>query len=137
LATSWQSEPGGQRWQINLRPGVQFHNGAAFTADTVAASLRASNPTWKIFPATDSVIVECDTATLDFPAQLALQRNAIAKRESNKLFGTGPFSIADWQPGKKLMLVARDDYWGGRPFVDSIEVEMGRSLREQMISLED
>jgi ABC-type transport system substrate-binding protein len=136
LATGWQSEPGGQRWQMILRSGVKFHNGAALTADTVAAALRASNPAWRVFPATDSVIVECDTAMPDFPAQLALQRNAIAKRDGNKLFGTGPFSIADWQPGKKLTLTARDDYWGGRPFVDSIEIEMGRSLREQMISLD-
>ena len=136
LATSWQSEPGAQRWQINLRAGVKFHNGAAFTPDAVAASLRASNPSWRVFPASDSVIVECDAPVQDIPAQLAMQRNAIAKRDANKLFGTGPFSIADWQPGKKLTLTARDDYWGGRPFVDSIEIEMGRSLREQMISLD-
>ena len=136
LATSWQSEPGGQRWQINLRPGVKFHNGAAFTPDAAAASLRASNSAWRVFPATDSVIIECDTPMPDFPAQLALQRNAMAKRDGNKLFGTGPFSIADWQPGKRLTLTARDDYWGGRPFVDSIEIEMGRSLREQMIALD-
>ena len=136
LATSWQSEPGAQRWQINLRAGVKFHNGAAFTPDAVAASLRASNPSWRVFPASDSVIVECDAAEPDIAAQLAMQRNAIVKRDGNKLFGTGPFSIADWQPGKKLTLTARDDYWGGRPFIDSIEIEMGRSLREQMISLD-
>ena len=53
LATSWQSEPGAQRWQINLRVGVKFHNGAAFTPDAVAASLRASNPSWRVFPASD------------------------------------------------------------------------------------
>jgi peptide/nickel transport system substrate-binding protein len=136
LASSWQSESGGQRWQFTLRSGVKFHSGAAFTPDTAAASLRAANPTWKVFPTADSVVIEFDSPALDFPVKLGLQRNAIAKREGNKLFGTGPFAIADWQQGKKLTLTARDDYWGGRPFVDSIEIEMGRSLREQMISLD-
>ena len=31
---------------------------------------------------------------------------------------------------------ARDDYWGGRAFLDAIEIEMGKSFREQMIALD-
>ena len=34
------------------------------------------------------------------------------------------------------MLTARDDYWGGRAFVDSVEIEMGKSFREQKIALD-
>ena len=32
--------------------------------------------------------------------------------------------------------MARDDYWDGRAFLDSIEVEMGKSPREQKILLD-
>jgi ABC-type transport system substrate-binding protein len=32
--------------------------------------------------------------------------------------------------------VARDDYWGGRAFLDAIEIEMGKSFREQMIAFD-
>ena len=42
----------------------------------------------------------------------------------------------DWQPGKKLTLSAAEDCWRGRAFVDSIELEMGRSYRDQMASLD-
>jgi peptide/nickel transport system substrate-binding protein len=57
-------------------------------------------------------------------------------KRDGKLLGSGPFAITKWEPGKKVTLAARDEYWGGRAFVDSIEVEMGRSFREQMISLD-
>ncbi|MBZ5704398.1 MAG: ABC transporter substrate-binding protein [Acidobacteriia bacterium] len=135
VATSWEAEPGNQRWHVYLRRGLSFHDGSAVTSDAVAASLRAANPTWKIFPLGDAVVIECDAPDPNLPAELALSRNGIAKRDG-KLLGTGPFAVADWQPGKKLTLTARDDYWGGRPFVDSIVIEMGKSFRDQMISLD-
>ena len=135
LATSWEAEPGNQRWHVYLRRDLSFHDGTALTSDAVAASLRAANPNWKVFPLGDAVVIECDSPDPNLPAALALLRNGIAKR-SGKLLGTGPFAVADWQPGKKLTLTARDDYWGGRPYVDSIVIEMGKSFRDQMISLD-
>jgi peptide/nickel transport system substrate-binding protein len=135
LATAWQFDPGNQQWQFAIRRGVVFHDGAPLTSDVVAASLRVVNPGWKIFPAAEAVIVETASPTPDFPAELALSRNAIVKRDG-RLFGTGPFAITRWEPGRKLALSARDDYWGSRAFIDSIEIEMGASFREQMISLD-
>lgn len=136
LSSSWRVDPGDQRWQFNIRPGVTFHDGTAVKVDTVAASLRAANPNWKVFATGDAVVIECDVPTPNLPAVLALPRYAIAKRAGGKFSGTGPFSISAWEPGKKLILSARDDYWGGRVFVDTIEVAMGQSFREQMIALD-
>jgi peptide/nickel transport system substrate-binding protein len=136
LASSWHVDPGNQRWQFTIRSGVMFQDGTAVSVDTVAASLRAANPNWKVFGTGESVVIECDTPTLNLPAILALPRNAIAKRAGGKLAGSGPFFISVFEPGKRLTLSARDEYWGGRAFVDTIEVEMGKSLQEQMISLD-
>jgi ABC-type transport system substrate-binding protein len=59
------------------------------------------------------------------------------KRDSEeKVSGTGPFHIAEWQPGKKLTLAAEEDCWRGRPFLDGVEIEMGRSFRDQATALE-
>jgi len=135
LATAWQAEPGNQRWQIYLRHDVSFSDGSALTSDVVAASLRTANPAWKVLPLGDAVVIQCDSPNPGLPAELALARNAIAKR-NGKLLGTGPFAATDWQPGKQLTLTARDDYFGGRPFVDSVVIEMGRSFRDQMIALD-
>ena len=136
LAISWQSEPGNQRWRFLLRSGVTFPDGTSLTSDLVAASLRRTNPTWKVFSEGEAVVIERDVPAPDLPADLTMQRNSIAKRVGGKVLGTGPFAIAQWDPGKKLVLTARDDYWGSRAFLDSIEVEMGKNLREQMISLD-
>jgi peptide/nickel transport system substrate-binding protein len=136
LAMAWQADPGNQRWQFSIRRGVSFNDGTALSSATVAASLRATNPNWKVFAAGDTVVVECDAPTSDLPAILALPRYGIARRGGGRLDGSGPFTINHWDPGKKLRLTARDDYWGGRTFVDAIEIEMGKSFREQMIALD-
>jgi len=135
LANSWQPEPGNQRWQFYIRHGVTFQDGAPVTSDAIAASLRVANPNWKVFPTGEAVVIECDSPAPDLPAELALPRNGIAKRDG-KLTGSGPFAITRWDPGKKLTLAARDDYWGGRALVDSVEIEMGKNFREQMIALD-
>ena len=136
VSSSWRADPGDQRWQFSIRHGVSFHDGTAVTSDAVAASLRAANPKWKVFATGDAVVIECDASTSYLPALLALPRYEIAKRSAGKLSGSGSFAISGWDPGKKLTLTARDDYWGGRAFVDSIEIEMGKSFRDQMIALD-
>jgi ABC-type transport system substrate-binding protein len=50
--------------------------------------------------------------------------------------GSGPFRIAAWEPGKRAVLAANDDFRGGRPFVDSVEIQMGRSARDRLLDLE-
>jgi peptide/nickel transport system substrate-binding protein len=136
LSTSWQADPGNQRWQFSIRRGVTFHDGTPLSADAVAASLRAVNPNWKVFATAEAVVVECEAPTPNLPAILALPRYGIARRGGGKLAGTGPFAIDRWDPGKKLTLAARDEYWDGRAFVDSIEIEMGKNFHDQMIALD-
>jgi len=137
LATSWKAEPGNQRWQFWLRRGVKFHDGSPLTPEAVAASLRLANPGWSILAAVDSVIIERDTPAPDLGAELARSRNGIAKRgPGGTVTGTGPFHVADWQAGKKLTLAAEEGYWASRPFLDAIEIEMGKNSRDQLIALE-
>jgi len=137
LATSWQASPGNQRWQFQLRRGVKFHDGSPLSSEIAAASLRAANPSWNVLAEPDSVIIECEVADSDLLAELALARNAIVKRNpEGKLSGTGPFHIVDWQPEKKLTLAAEESYWRGRPFLDGVEIEMGRNFHDQLTALE-
>ena len=56
--------------------------------------------------------------------------------EDGSLIGTGPFRIAHWEPEKSVTLAAHDTYWAGRPFLDTIEIKMGRALRDQELDLE-
>jgi peptide/nickel transport system substrate-binding protein len=131
LATSWQAEPGNQRWRFLLRNGVSFHDGAILDANAVAASLRAGNPNWKIVPDGNTVVIETDAADPQLPAELALERNGIFRRAGNKISGTGPFVIAQWD-SRHLSLKPNDQYWAGRPVLDSIEIDFGKDYREQL-----
>jgi ABC-type transport system substrate-binding protein len=135
LATAWQASPGSQRWQFRIRRGVKFHDGTTLTAEIAAASLRAANPPWNVVADADSVVI--DSSDPNLLAELALPRNAIVKRTSDSTpSGTGPFHIVEWQPGKKLALAGEENCWRGRPFLDAVEIEMGKSYRDQMTALE-
>jgi hypothetical protein len=50
--------------------------------------------------------------------------------------GPGPFLIAEWEPGKHATLKANEAFRGGRPFVDAIQIQMGRTAQERMLDLE-
>jgi peptide/nickel transport system substrate-binding protein len=137
LATSWQVEPGNQRWRFFLRPGVSFHDSTPLDSATVAASLRSSNPEWKVIAAGEMIMIETESAALDLPAELALAHNSIIRRsDAAKISGTGPFAIAQWDSGKHATLAANEQYWGGRPFLDSIAVDFGKNDRDQMLPLD-
>lgn len=137
LAESWQASNGNRRWQFRVQRGVKFHDGTPTTAQSVAASLRVANPSWNVAVDGESVILEFETAKAELPAELAMARNAIVKRDANgRLSGTGPFRIVDWQPGKTLTLAADDNCWRGRAFLDGIQIALGRGYRDQMTALE-
>jgi len=135
LATSWQAEPGNQRWRFTLRAGVLFSDGASLEATAVAASLRSANPDWKVLPVGDVVVVQTGEPHPNLPAELALPRNGIV-HGNPQVSGTGPFWVAQHVAGKHLSLVANDQYWGGRPFLDSMEIDFGQNDRDQMTSLD-
>jgi peptide/nickel transport system substrate-binding protein len=134
LAESWQAA--GQELRLHIRHDVKFHDGTSLTAESVAASLRFANPSWKVMAEPDSVTIQGDFPEEELLAQLALSRNAIVKRDAGKVSGTGPFHIVDWQSGSRLTLAAEDNCRRGRPFLDSIEVEMGKNYHDQMTALQ-
>jgi len=86
-------------------------------------------------------------SSLDPAAPAANSEEAGAKRQIDALIYetssstnaadlTGPFRISEWQPGKQLTLVANEDFRGGRPFLDAIEIQMGRASRDRLVDLE-
>ena len=135
LATRWQAENGERRWVFTLRAGVLWHDGTQLTADAVAASLtRQSKATAlegsTIRAASDTIVIESTRRMPELPATLALSRFAITRGDANTAIGTGAFRITS-VAGNRVVLAANDSYWGGRPYLDSIEIGTGRAIREQ------
>jgi peptide/nickel transport system substrate-binding protein len=137
LASSWQVEPGNQRWRFQIRSGVVFSDGIPVDASVAAASLRAANPDWKVFALGELVMVETSSPVSNLAAELALPRNSISRRSQGALIGTGPFTVEQFDVSKQhLTLQANDQYWGGRPFIDSIEADLGKNDRDELMLMD-
>src|SRR4030088_787880 len=143
LAVAWQSDPSARHWQFTLRRGVKFHDGSAASPGAIAQILGALHPDWNVRASADSVSIESETAMPSLLAELALPRNLLVKRSANANengnrfpIGTGPFLVAEWQPAERIQLAANEESWARRPFVDAIEIEFGKSPRDQAIALE-
>src|ERR1041385_5463357 len=137
LAVSWRADQVKRAWQFRLRL-ANFHDGTVLTAADVAASLAKSNPAWKYSaPDRQTVVIETPAPVQHMAETLALPRYAIVKRQmennSAVLTGTGGYKITQWQAGERAQFTANEDYWGGRPFADTIEFQMGASLRDQLM----
>jgi ABC-type transport system substrate-binding protein len=136
LAVSWKSDPGSQKWDFSIRREVRFYDGSPLTTTAVAAALRSANPAWNVYANDDSVSITLPTPDPLFPASLAQVRNSVVTRTPTGLSGTGPFHISDWQPGKRLVVVANEEYWGGRPFLDSVQVDFDANYHDQQVALD-
>jgi len=138
LAVAWQSDSGARHWQFTLHHGVRFHDGTAASPAAVAQILGALHPDWTVHAtAPDSLMIDTEASTPSLLAELALPRNLILTRNAAGIaIGTGPFRVADFQPGRFLKLAASEDCWSGRPFVGNVEIEFGQSLRDQSVALE-
>jgi len=114
LAASWTHDPARKKWLFAVRPNVTLHNGAPWEPPGGAIAIDDRRPIEEIL------------------RNLAKPQSAIAVRmPDGTLEGTGPFRVTRWEPRKFITLEAFDHYWGGRPFLDQIEIHLGRSLHDQ------
>ncbi len=136
LATEWtQTEP--TVWRIKIREGVKFHDGSDLDAEAVSAAInRMFKPDldclnrFKLFSNITLKPTVVDKYTLDIktdteqvlmPVLLSFVAIDSPKTDTSKLsnapVGTGPFTVADRQPGEDAVLTAFDGYWGDTPDV--------------------
>src|ERR1700732_3970957 len=86
----------------------------------------------------DPAVAAADAEEADAKAELdaVLYR----RRREGGIFvgvaGSGAFRVSTWDPGKRAVLRANEDYREGRPFVDSVEIQMGRSAHDRVLDLE-
>ncbi len=137
LAVAWQHDAEAKRWQFRLRPGVKFHDGTPLTAERAAAALQPLLGNDRLVSVSGEwLLIQSAQPVLDLLEELAGGRNFIFQLTSDGIAGTGAFRIAQWQPRRRLVLAANEDCWAGRPFLDSITVEMGVAAPQQLIDLE-
>ncbi len=131
LAIAWRHDADFKRWEFQLRPGVKFHNGTMLTAADVAASLEVM-----------AAVAQGDTVVFRAPQPAPKLLHILASSSIFKIaadgsmLGTGPFRLVVGGDGHRVALAANEDYWAGRPYLDSVEIETGRSLRDQALDFD-
>src|SRR5271168_3388594 len=50
--------------------------------------------------------------------------------------GSGAFRVTAFEAGKRAVLAANEEFREGRPFVDAVEIGMGRGAHERLVDLE-
>jgi peptide/nickel transport system substrate-binding protein len=136
LARYWTSSANFRHWQFWVRSGVNFHDGTALTADLAARSLNGAMADCTARASGEMLVMDCQSPHPALAAELTAPERAIVRRTPNSLEGTGPFVVAQWQPGQRLVISAWEQYWGGRPYLDSIEITFAQPERDQLLALQ-
>jgi ABC-type transport system substrate-binding protein len=150
LATDWSVSSDGLEWTFNLRKGVTWHNGDAFTADDVVYTYnRSKDPNQsiqsgalvnvkdvvKVDDLTVKIILAKPQASLlvktleraSGRAMTIVNQRAIEKMGAAQYglapVGTGPFMVTSHELGQKLVLEKFPNYYDPeRPKLDKITI---------------
>ena len=140
LASSYTVSRDGLTYDFRLRPGVRFSNGSPFDAAAVKFSLERVK-TWKantpgnlaaldhvdvVSPTEAKVVLSKPDATVPFwlagPLGAMFSPDAVGSLATTAV-GTGPFTVASYQTGVKLVLTRNDAYWGTQALVKQVDLD--------------
>ncbi|HEY3805361.1 MAG TPA: ABC transporter substrate-binding protein [Kofleriaceae bacterium] len=120
--------------RIDLVKGALFHDGTPVTPQDVAASLERTRQAarWALPVVTavavdgDAIVLSLSAPTSELSTMLALPQTSVTKGgkpPGAKIIGSGPFAIEQLDVAhRRLALRAFDDYAGGRPYIDHLEL---------------
>lgn len=137
LAESWE-QPDDVTYIFNLREGVTFHDGSAFTAEDVvftyervmdedfASARRADFLPVAGVEALDEYTVQFTMSDPFAPFLTKLETLRMVPSDSDAdpavdPIGTGPFTFVEWISGQSITLTKNPDYWQeGLPYLDEL-----------------
>ncbi len=139
LAESWEPAPDAKKWIINLRKGVEFHNGKTMEVDDVIFSLnhhrgeKSKSGAKTIVNQIKSIksdgkhafIVTLENGNADFPSLLSQYSLQIVPKDTSNFddgIGTGAYTLVNYKPGLRALTKKNPNYWKeGRAHFNEIE----------------
>jgi len=143
-------------WEIFLRQGVKFHNGALMDAAKVKGSLDLAllrRPGTRLLLDVDrvevkdplTVVIYTNSPNPILPGLLTNQNTSIADPDTvpasvddSAEFAamTGPYKLVSFTADQKMSVVAHTDYWQGTPALDRVEYVAFSQSDTRLIALQ-
>ena len=141
-------------WEIRLREGITFHDGAPLDAEAVRFSLmRVVSPESEVYNEriasligiTDVTVVDPMTVRIEIEGPNAVFLNDLVDpglsilspaSDAERFYGTGPFILDEIVAGEKIATTRFDDYWGGAAAAPRIELLTLKDPATVMLALE-
>lgn len=137
LAETAEPNAKADEWTVQLRAGVEFHNGKPLTADDLIFSIkRILDPQVAAPGASYLAHIDPDGMTkLDDRTVLFKLKYPFAPFKASMMdlilivpegydasnpIGTGPFKFKSFTPGEQSVFVRFENYWGEGPYVDEL-----------------
>ncbi len=128
LAESWESKPGAADWIFNIRKGISFGSGKTLDADDVIYSINlhrgeTKSPAKGLLSAIKNIVktspnqirIELSAGNADLPFVLSDYHLVIVPAgttDFSKPDGTGAYTLAEWQPGVRVVSKRKPGtYW--------------------------
>lgn len=140
VAESWEANKEATRWVFTIRKGIAFSDGAPLTTDDIIFSILRHRED-KVASTAKQLIANISSVTadgpgkvvfqlaqpdVDFPILIGIFQFALVKNgtyDFAKPIGTGAFTVKEFQPGIRTVLVRNPNFWKqGQPYIDQFEM---------------
>ena len=155
LATDWTWSADFRQLTFQLRQGVRFHTGRAFTSDdakfnierlrdpSVGSQLRNYAELMHVAaPSPDKLVITFDApvrSSVDalYLTYMADPQTLDQTRDGRGFVGTGPFRFEEWVPGHHASVRRNADYWQtAKPYLDGVDMRVMPDRQAALIALE-
>lgn len=161
LVVKWEQAPDGKSLAVTLRDDVMFHDGTKMTADDFRFTfferghlLKHKLDTSAIWqPVTDievksptEAVMKFDRAMptvvpwLGFMASFVVSKAYVTKigpeAFATKPMGTGPYKVVDYERDSRITLVANDAYWGKKPTIKNVTIQIIKDPSARLAALQ-
>lgn len=141
LAESWDVSEDGRTYTFQLVDGATFSNGEEFTAEDAVFSIERVKSDWTVSLKAAMDVVEKAEAVSPTELEVTLTEpsNGWLYRMTTRIgamfdeggvgdlandpVGTGPYDVEKWTRGDSITLARNDDYWGEKPYFDSVTLK--------------
>jgi peptide/nickel transport system substrate-binding protein len=159
LVTDWELSDDRMSYTVHLVEDAKWHDGQPVTAEDAKFTMEElwSLPSWADPGVVFESIEVIDDHTLVVNSNVVVSGanpppfwawdpivpkhifedhiDEITTWPNKEAIGSGPFKLKEFKPGEYMWLVANEDYWGGRPYLDEVVFKYYGNIDTMLMAL--